>query len=328
MSRLGDHPLAARFKNLGPSQVLDAVEAIGVQCTGRFSILNSLENRVYQLEVEEADQIVAKFYRPGRWSLEALEDEHDFLFELADAGIPVGTPIVLDDGYSIGTLDGEAAGIHYALFKRIRGRSLDEPTPENLENLGRLIARIHEVGREGSADNRNTLNVQSYGWDNLNVLMEDDLIHPSARDAYADAVERTLQRITPRFDGADMQRIHGDCHLGNLIWDRLPHFVDFDDFLTGPVVQDLWMLAPSRDQIGVDRRNCLARGYASVAHFDSRWLTLVEPLRALRMINYATWIARRADDPYFQRTFPDFGSASWWYREVEDLEEQIAILGG
>lgn len=322
-SSLQSHPLAEEFRHLTPEKVLDAVEEAGSRCTGRFFALNSYENRVYQFELEDGGSLVGKFYRPGRWSREAVLDEHRFLAELAEAEIPVACPLPLPGG---GTL-GEVRGILYALFPRVRGRVPQELTDEQLEVAGRLLARIHNVGAAADAPHRLRLTPETYGEGNLELLLALDLLPPEVRDGYAFTVRALLERIRPLFQGVPTHRIHGDCHLGNLIWTADgPAFLDFDDTLVGPAVQDVWMLVPSYDAEGRAQREILVEAYREFRDFDDDWLRLVEPLRALRFVHYATWIARRFGDPIFQRTFPHFGTVSYWQREILDLREQIARI--
>jgi Ser/Thr protein kinase RdoA (MazF antagonist) len=317
------HPLANSFNRLTPEQVLDAVEAGDRRCTGRFLILNSFENRVYQLELDDERMVVGKFYRPGRWSEQAIQAEHDFLLELQAEEIPVSVPLDLGDGRT----QREADGIQYALFERVGGRAPEEPSDQQLKILGRLIARIHNVGAREEAPDRGVLTPANYGADNLAYLLEHDCIPAEARDIYAATVHALLDRIEPYFRDVPMHRIHGDCHLNNLLMTQAgPTFLDFDDFLAGPAVQDLWLLAPSGDQEGRVQRDLLAEAYAEMREFNPAWLKLVEPLRALRFIRYATWIAMRWDDPAFKHTFSHFGTLQYWQQETSDLREQIARI--
>jgi Ser/Thr protein kinase RdoA (MazF antagonist) len=317
------HPRAETFNSLSPEQVLDAVEAGELRCTGRFLILNSFENRVYQLELSDGRMVVGKFYRPGRWSETAIQAEHDFLLELQAEEIPVSVPIDLGDGRT----QGMVGDIRYALFERVGGRAPEEPSDQQMQVLGRLIARIHNVGARAEAPERGTLTPASYGADNLAYLLEHDCIPVEARDIYAATVNALLDRIEPYFRDVPMHRIHGDCHLNNLLMTQAgPTFLDFDDFLSGPAVQDLWLLAGSGDQEGRIQRDMLAEAYAEMREFSPAWLKLVEPLRALRFIRYSTWIARRWDDPAFKHTFSHFGSLMYWQRETSDLREQIARI--
>ena len=321
--RLDDHPLAEQFRRLTPDDVFDAVEVGGRRCTGRFIILNSYENRVYQLELDDGTMVVGKFYRPGRWSRETIEDEHRFLRELADEELPVVAPLHLDTGTSLG----EVQGILYALFPRVGGRAPEEFTDEQLGVLGRLVARMHNVGASASAPHRPELSPETYGRQNLALLLEHGWVHEQARAAYEASVQALLQRIEPLFMNVPVQRIHGDCHLGNLLWTAQgPMFLDFDDMRRGPAVQDVWMLVPSADAEGARQREVFLEAYRDFRDFDPTWLRLVEPLRALRFIHYATWIASRWQDPAFQRTFSHFGTQQYWEREIQDLREQIARI--
>ncbi len=320
---LAEHPLAERFHRLTPEELFPAVERTGVRCTGRFSILNSYENRVYQFDCEDAPAVVAKFYRPGRWSERAILEEHSFLAALRDAAIPVACPMPLDDGATIG----ETAGILFAIFPRIQGRVPQELDDGQLRTLGGLLAKLHTVGERVQAPSRPVLSPTTYGRDNLAWLLDHQALPVEVRDVYAASVRALLERIELLFAGVPMLRIHGDCHLGNLLWSpQGPTFVDFDDMLTGPAVQDVWMLAASADEEGGRQRRVLVDAYRKVRDFSDTWLRLVEPLRALRFIHYATWIARRWQDPQFKRTFGHFGDVVYWQREVQDLREQIARI--
>lgn len=329
----GASALAGRFNALSPEVVLDAVQLDGFAPTGRSIILNSYENRVYQLELEAIGRdasmmVVGKFYRPGRWSLDAINDEHDFLFDLDKAEIPVVLPLAFDDDETtVAELSGEAAGIHYSLFPRVGGRAPEEFTQTELEVLGRQLARIHDVGEMHVAEHRPTLDPATYGTANLQFLLDHDVLPEAARDGYAFTVEALVERVTPMFRDIPLHRIHGDCHRANLI--RTPNhlvFLDFDDMLEGPAVQDVWMLVPSYDADGSKDRARLLDAYREFRDFDPAWLRLVEPLRALRMIHYATWIARRFDDPTFRRTFSHFGTVRYWQGETLDLREQLARI--
>ena len=322
--RLADHPLAHLFNELAPEDVLDAVEVGGRRCTGRFLVLNSYENRVYQLELDDESWVVGKFYRPGRWSRETILAEHRFLFELEEVEIPAVCPIDLGDGETLG----DAKGILYALFPRVGGRTPQELDDEQVQILGRLIARIHNIGAGGDAPERMALTPQTFGRDNLDILLERDAIPEEARDIYVASVEALLSRIEPMFEEVPTHRIHGDCHLGNLIWTPRegPMFLDFDDFMTGPAVQDVWMLIASADAEGQRQRDLFIEAYQMMRDFDETWLRLVEPLRALRFIHYSTWITRRWHDPFFRRTFQHYGSLQYWQQEIQDLREQIARL--
>jgi Ser/Thr protein kinase RdoA (MazF antagonist) len=321
--RIDDSSPAEVFRRLTPEGVLDAVEVGGRRSTGRVFTLNSYENRVYQFELEDGSSVVGKFYRPGRWSRETILEEHAFLAELAEEEIPVAVPLELAPGQTLA----EVQGILYALFPRVRGRVPQELSDTEVRMVGRLMARLHNVGATRDAPHRPRLTPETYGLGNLDYLLSHDLLPPEVRDGYAFTVRALVERIEPFFRAVPVHRIHGDCHLGNLIWtDEGPTFLDFDDTLVGPAVQDVWMLVPSFDEEGQRQRDVLLEAYEEFRAFDEAWLRLVEPLRALRFVHYSTWIARRFGDALFQRTFPHFGTVQYWQREVLDLREQIARI--
>ena len=317
------HPLAGLFNKMTPDDVLDAVEAGKRRCTGRFLVLNSYENRVWQFELDDGAWVVGKFYRPGRWSRETILAEHRFLRELAAEEIPVAEPVELSEGRTVG----EVNGLLFALFPRIGGRAPQELDDDQVRILGRLLARIHNVGCREDAPARPRLSPQTYGRDNLRFLTDTGAIPDEARVVYAATVAALLERIEPLFRHVPVHRIHGDCHLGNLIWTpRGPTFLDFDDMVTGPAAQDVWLLVASADTEGRRQRDLLLEAYRQFRDFQPSWLRLVEPLRALRYVHYATWIARRWHDPIFPRTFPQFGTVQYWQLQVQDLREQIARI--
>jgi Ser/Thr protein kinase RdoA (MazF antagonist) len=308
------------FLQLTPDWVIRAVEAGGFEPTGHCLALNCLENRVYDLKLEDGQHVVAKFYRPGRWTKEAILEEHQFLFELADAEIPVCAPVRFEDKRSLH----EVEGIYYAVWPRTGGRSPSELTDEQVQIIGRLVARIHRVGALKKAKNRRTLDSATYARQPLELLTSKGFLPPQWARRYQDAVTRVADIYDARSKGVPFHRIHGDCHFGNLLHGREGwFFLDFDDFLTGPAVQDVWMLVPGRDEEGARQRELFVEAYRQFNDFDARWLGLVEPLRALRFIHYAAWVARRWNDPAFPRSFPHFNSEEYWVKETIDLEEQL-----
>ena len=310
------------FYRLTPDWVLRAVEAGGFRPTGHCTALNSLANRVYDLRLEDESHVVAKFYRPGRWSRDSILSEHRFLFDLQAAEIPVCAPVRFSDGETLH----EVEGIWYAVWPRTGGRSLDELSDEHVAVLGRLLARIHNVGATREAPDRLELTERSYGLEPLELL-EDGFLPPSCAGRYRAAVERIAEVYRRRSTGVPTHRIHGDCHLGNLLCGRDGwFFLDFDDFVRGPAAQDVWMLAPGRDALGARQRERLVEAYREFRDFDARWLDLVEPLRALRFVHYAAWIARYWEDPAFPDAFPHFGSEDYWQKETNDLEQMVEIV--
>ncbi|RMF18485.1 MAG: serine/threonine protein kinase [Candidatus Dadabacteria bacterium] len=314
------------FYDLTPDTILDAVEQTGLRCTGRCLALNSLENRVFEIEIEPdapvasvSDRfVVAKFYRPGRWSRTQILDEHAFLAEAAAADLPVVAPLDLG-GDTLGETD---EGILFTLFPRRAGRTIDEVTPALAERLGALVARLHAVGRQGEAPHRLHLTPETYGLHALDDLLERRAIPPHLENELIDLVEGICETSAPWFDDAPVQRLHGDMHLGNLLLhpDEGLRVVDFDDMVNGPPVQDLWLLAADPD--AHDVRDALLRGYRTFGTFDMAQWRLVEPLRALRYIHFAAWIARRWTDPAFPDAFPNFGTDRYWDELLADLREQ------
>ena len=332
------------FFQLTPERVLAAVEASGLLCTGRCSALGSYENRVYEVELEEGEmpalpgvpagssmerfarRRVAKFYRPGRWSEEQILEEHRFLADLAEAEVPVVAPIAFADGR---TLHVTPDGIRYAIFPKVGGRAPEELSDEQLMRLGRLLARIHAVGASRPAPSRVRIGPDTYGRANLEFLLSRRLIPGEFEFRYRDAAEKICAAAEPIFATASYHRIHGDCHLSNLLWsDQGPFFLAFDDMLMGPAVQDVWLLVPGRDEEALRSRELLVEGYEEMRSFDRTQLRMVEYLRALRFIHYTAWLARRWEDPAFPQAFPDFGSQRYWEKETRDLEEQLRLVMG
>ncbi|MFN4896591.1 MAG: serine/threonine protein kinase [Pseudomonadota bacterium] len=333
---VGQESDAARaFFELTPEKVLAAVERLGVSCTGRILALNSMENRVYEVELDvdlapkaakwEAFRVI-KLYRPGRWTREQILEEHEFLCEAAKADLPVVVPLRFNSGLTLETLPDSS--IHYAVFPKVGGRILDELSEDELEQIGRLIARLHSVGATHPFKHRLALTVKSYGYDNLNYLREHKLIPPTVEAHFLRIAERIFDTCDPWFKDVTQIRIHGDCHLGNILWLWSKcSVVDFDDALMGPAVQDLWLLTPGRDDDSLRRQAALVRGYASMRPFDHGSLRLREPLRALRMVHFTTWIAKRFEDPAFKQVFVDYGSERYWREQLVALQDVGECLG-
>jgi len=308
------------FFRLTPERVLRAVEAGGFRPTGHCTALNSLENRVYDLRLEDGHHVVAKFYRPARWSREALLEEHAFLADLRDAEIPVCVPLAFADGSTLHRVE----GIWYAVWPRTGGRAPDELDDEQVAILGRLLARIHNVGATRPAPHRRRLTADAFVREPLAGLEARGLLPASCANRYREAALAAAAIYEERSRGLPVHRIHGDCHMGNLLrGDAGWFFLDFDDFVEGPAVQDVWMLLPARDAEGARQRRLLVEAYRQFRAFDGRWLDLVEPLRALRFVSYAAWIGRRWEDPAFPAAFPHFGTLEYWEKETADLEDQL-----
>jgi Ser/Thr protein kinase RdoA (MazF antagonist) len=308
------------FFRLTPDHVLHAVEAGGWRPTGHCSALGSLENRVYDVRLEDGSHVVAKFYRTGRWTREAILEEHALLADLRAAEIPVCAPLAFPDGE---TLHREE-DIWYAVWPRTGGRSPDELDDEELRILGRLLARIHNVGATRDAPHRRRLTGDVFAREPLAELERHGLLPAACARRYLDAGLRLADLYDERSRAVPVHRIHGDCHAGNLLHGREGwFFLDFDDFVVGPAVQDVWMLVPGRDAEAERQRAVLVAAYREFRDFDDRWLALVEPLRALRFVHYAAWIGRRFEDPAFPAAFPHFGTAEYWENETRDLEDQL-----
>ena len=303
------------FFSLTPDRVLDAVEVAGVRSTGRCLPLRAFENRVYEVELEGGARVVAKFYRPGRWSREAILDEHRLLAELADAEIEAVRPLALGPS----TL-GEVDGILYAVFPKVRGRMLDELDAEGRRRIGRTIGRMHAVGAARTAPHRPRLDMARCVHEPLEVLAAGGFIPDGFAARYRDVARRIADTAAETLAAAPAQRIHGDLHPGNVLWGSDgPILVDLDDLVMGPPVQDIWLLARGDTEDARRAREDLLEGYEVFREFDRATLRLCEPLRALRIVYMSGWIARRWDDPAFPTAFPAFRSAGYWAQEYEVL---------
>lgn len=318
--------LSHPYDRLTPEVVLDAVESFGVCADGRILALNSYENRVYQVGVESATPLVAKFYRPGRWSDAAIREEHAFAASLAAQEIPMVAPLADAAGETLFT----HAGFRFALYPRRGGRAPELEDPESLRILGRCIGRIHLVGATRRFEHRPTLTVESFGTRELAFLLESGRIPAELAHNYRAAAEQVLEAAHAAFEAVyDLRRLrlHGDCHPGNILWTAQgPHFVDLDDAINGPAMQDLWMLL-SGERHDMQRQLIpLLEGYGEFHDFDPQELRLIEPLRGLRLIRYAAWLARRWDDPAFPLHFPWFGQPRYWEEQMLTLREQCERL--
>jgi len=316
---------AAPYARLGPEVVLAAVESLGLTTDGRVLALNSFENRVYRIGIEDAAPLVAKFYRPERWGDAAILEEHAFAAELAAAELPVVAPMSL----GAATLH-RHAGFRFALFPLHGGRAPESGDRATLRHLGQLLARIHAVGARKSFVHRGELDIHSFGEVPVEFLLSGGWLPPELEDNFASLADAVLDHVDAAFDACDevhWQRVHGDCHPGNLLWrDGLAHFVDLDDCLTAPVVQDLWMLLSGPPEEQRQQFDWLMEGYGRFGHFDRAELGLVEALRSLRLLNYHGWIARRWHDPAFPAAFPWFGERRHWESVIAQLQEQLSAL--
>jgi Ser/Thr protein kinase RdoA (MazF antagonist) len=313
------------FQTLTPSFIMDAVEGEGFRCDCRTFALNSYENRVYQVGIDEGEPLIAKFYRPGRWSAAQIREEHHFCFELADHELPVVAPWTNPAGESLFY----HAGFHFALYPRQGGHAPEFDNLDNLLILGRMLGRIHRIGAVRPFVHRPTLDSQSFGQASV-ALIGERFIPDEYRASYTAVTGQLLEAIDACLaEGGPVRylRAHGDCHAGNILWrDKAPHFVDFDDARMAPAVQDLWMMLSGERPRQTAQLNALIEGYREFCDFDPRELRLIEPLRALRMLHYSAWLASRWDDPMFPSTFPWFNTVRYWGEQIIQLREQLAAL--
>jgi len=318
------------FQFLGPDAVLDAVESLGYEANGQVFALNSYENRVYQIGLEGGDKLVCKFYRPDRWSDAQILEEHQFSQQLSDLEIPVVAPLSINgDTLQVCQIQGEA--FRFAVFPYQRGRAPEFDQDAHLEVIGRFLGRVHRVGAQAAFTHRPAFSVQSFAEDSASFLLENDFIPLSLLQAYESLSQDLMGRLNDRFQDVAGQisifRVHGDCHPGNVLWqDNTPFFVDLDDARNGPAVQDLWMLLSGDDMQMQRQLGIIVEAYEQFNEFDVRELVLIEPLRTMRMMHYAAWLARRWVDPAFPRNFPWFESERFWSDHVLALREQLAAL--
>lgn len=313
------------YAELQPDDILAAMEKLGFHCDGRFLALNSYENRVYQIGIEDQQPIVTKFYRPGRWSDDAILEEHSFSAELADADIPVVAPLT-PGGKSL-----HQSGIfRLSVSPSKGGRAPDLDNTDLLRQLGRLVARIHLLGETKSFQHRPRLDIESYGYRSVDFLLDEGFLPIELEDAYEGIVDHLFANIDACFERAGdvgNLRLHGDFHPGNVLvaGDRL-HIVDLDDARTGPAVQDLWMFLSGERNEQTPQLTTLLDGYEEFRSFDARELNLIEALRTLRIMHYAAWLARRWEDPAFKVAFPWFNSNRYWDEHILMLREQAALM--
>ncbi len=313
------------FRDLTPDDILATLDELGFHCDGRFLALNSYENRVYQVGIEDAQPLVAKFYRPERWSDAAILEEHAFALELAGNEVPVVPPLEIG-----GTTLHHHGPFRIAVYERHGGRSPDLDNEKLLEQLGRFVARIHVAGDTRHFGHRPGIDIDSYGTESVEFLLEHDFIPSDVVPAYESTAELVLDGVEACYERAGNVhelRLHGDFHPGNvLVVEEQVHIVDLDDTRHGPAVQDLWMLMSGDRSEQTPQLSAILEGYQSFRRFDSRELYLVEALRSLRLLHYSSWLARRWDDPAFKSAFPWFNTPRYWEEQVLALREQVALM--
>lgn len=313
------------FDELTPDRVIRcAEESLEMRFSGYIHTLPSYINRVYEVESSDGDRYIIKFYRPNRWTLDGILDEHDFILDCFENEIPVVPPLKLAGG---GTL-GEDQGIYYAIFNKKSGRLIELNSDEDWIRLGAIVGRMHSVGRVYHAENRVTLHPQKTTRDDIDFLVNEGLIPEPYKTEFIRLTDALIEMIAPLFKDVSLQRIHGDCHGGNIL-ERSKEgllLIDFDDMAVGPAVHDLWLLLPGYYKDCLKEMELLLEGYSQFAHFNRKHLILIEPLRAMRMIYFTAWCGAQIDDYKFRNNFPDWGSVGFWEKEITDLETQISVI--
>lgn len=324
------------YAGLTPHAVLDALDSVGLRGDGRILQLNSYENRVFQVTLEDGRFVVAKFYRAARWDDAQILEEHDFAHELADAEVPVVAPLPLNVAAGLAsTVVGKHHtlahhdGWRFAVSPRCAGRPPELEDPDTLQWIGRFLARIHQVGQRHAFTSRPRIDGTASARAAVQWLLEQSVLPPDSATGWHRMALRALDRADERFEeaaGWRPIRLHGDCHVGNLLWRDGPHFVDLDDCVNGPAVQDLWMLLGGDRQEQTQQLAALLDGYEQLRDFDRRELRLVEALRTLRIVQHSAWIARRWQDPAFPIAFPSFESPAYWSQQTTLLAEQLDAM--
>jgi Ser/Thr protein kinase RdoA (MazF antagonist) len=321
------------FHLLSPDTVMEAAEEFGTRLTGRVLALNSLENRVYDVELAASidfgpgmspNNVIVKFYRPGRWSENQILEEHRFLDTLNEFEVPVVAPLEFKNK----TLHLHSkSNLWFALFPKVQGRLKDELVKEEIEQVGRLIGRIHNIGSMSSFSHRLSINPKTFIDANKIALQEARPADYASFDHYLTLLDNLSSLLTPFFSGLEIQRLHGDFHRGNIVWTSAgPKAVDFDDCLSGPVEQDLWLLFPGRDEYAVEERDRFISAYKEMTRKTHLKMHLTEALRSMRMVHFNAWISKRWDDHSFKRVFPQFISPGYWDQELIDLRIQISQI--
>lgn len=310
------------FSSLTPDLVIQLVEtALGVRASNLCRPLTSYINRVYDVQLDDGSWVVPKFYRPGRWDRAALQDEQDFLTDLAAAELPVIAPLRAPGGRTLH----EHNGLYFSIYPKKGGRPVDEFNDEQWKEFGRLIGRVHNVGMTHRPRNRITIHPRKSTQDNLRAILALEFPHESLKREYTQIATELLNHITPLFDGVPTHRIHGDCHAANILQrpGESMFLIDFDDMALGPSVQDLWMILPAHLRESRRELDLILEGYETFRELDRTTLRLIEPLRAMRFIHFTAWCARQKLDGGFARLAPDWGTGGYWKREIQDLQRQF-----
>ena len=313
------------FESLTPDHFINAVEkAVNVPMTGLLSPLPSYINRVYEMQDMDGRRLIAKFYRPGRWSMEALRDEHAYVLDCAEDEIPVIPPMILANGE---TLD-QTNDIYFAVFPKKFGREFEINEDEDWKRMGRVIARMHLAGGRREAESRLRLHPDEAICRDIKQLTEGGYVPSTYRESFQKVTDQILAICLPLFKDVAEIRIHGDCHQKNLIYrpDEGIMMIDFDDMMRGPAVQDLWLFLPDHADGSHREIDMILDGYFQFRELDMKELKLIEPLRAMRMIYFLAWLARQSRDYQFKKNFPDWGSDQYWKQEIADLYHQLQVI--
>jgi len=315
------------YDNLTPDTILAALENLGFEINGQFLALNSYENRVYQLGIEDGPPVVVKFYRPNRWSDEAILEEHEFCYQLAEYDIPVALPLQIQQN-TLHKID----GFRIAVYERKSGHAPEVDQLDELKSLGRLLGRIHSVGTTKQFQHRHKFSSQRFGHEARATVLKSGFLPDYLKESYSSVTESLLAFIDERVDGIMApvnRRIHGDFHMGNVLANRgVFWIVDLDDCCSGPAIQDIWMLLSGEKHEKESQLVSIISGYNEFFEFDVSELRLVESLRTLRLMNYSAWLANRWDDPAFPQSFPWFDSPRHWEEHLQSLQEQLYLLQG
>ena len=312
------------YYRLDPEELIKVVESIGLLCDGRLLALNSYENRVYQVGIEDSEPLITKVYRPGRWTDEQILEEHAFAIEIAQAEIPLIAPMEIN-----GQTLHEHDGFRFAMFERRGGHAPELDQKDTRIWLGRFLGRMHAIGAGKPFHSRPALTIESFGEEPVKALLEGQWLPPHLETAFSSLATDLLTSIRASYERAgefEKIRLHGDCHPGNILWRDGPLFVDLDDCRSGPAVQDLWMLLSGESYEMADQMKDVLEGYTSFHHFNRRELNLIEALRTLRMLHHAAWLAKRWQDPAFPIAFPWFGEPRYWEDLVLSLREQLGRM--
>ncbi|AYA41913.1 serine/threonine protein kinase [Xenorhabdus nematophila] len=315
-------PKAFNFQNITPDLIMDALVQSGLYINSGLTELNSYENRVYQFMDEDRQRYVVKFYRPLRWNQQQIQEEHDFALELQQADLPVAAPMMFDGQTVL-----NYGGFFFAIFLSVGGRQYESDNFDQLEDVGKLLGKIHQMGRKKTFSARPTLSLDEYLYQPYQYLAECELIPTRHKGAFFAALDKLNKAVAVQWhDNWEPLRLHGDCHAGNILWRDEAWFVDLDDARNGPAVQDLWMLLNGSRQERLIQLDIVLESYSQFMDFDPKTLSLVEPLRAMRMVYYLAWVARRWQDPAFPKAFPWMADSDFWLKQISLFSEQVRLL--